>query len=983
MKHFNHIIAGAMLLAASTTAVHAQVFDKALYKKALWMTTRFYGAQRSGNGPNWLIAEHEPTKTANGISGNLKAFVKGKSYVKDADTDGYDLTGGWYDCGDFVKFGQTEFYSAYMLLLGYSEFPAGYDDYYSADYKGYIGASDYTWEGGKGTPNGIPDILDEAKYATDYFMKCVRSSSQFYYQVGDGDEDHKHWCTSSVKSTLTVSEGGESDGSRPVSKATGNTTSMTSLCGAALAVMARVYKPFDPAYAAQCLEKAKTAYQYVMNTTKGNTGGGGFYGAKGKYEPDEVILCMELYRTTGESSYLTAANNNSTFMTGDATWNHNFTLCYNNTEDLAYYLLAEYGGSELAKTRLTYYVNELYKPTSGYILNVKNDAWGVLRYPANQAFVYGLYAKLNGTMTSVDPYALGTIEYIMGSNSKKFSYIVGLGDNYPHYPHHRNFYGLDNDDEGSLTTQAKYMQLGYMVGGSLNDGAYTDAEKSYTYSEGGIDYNAGLVGALGYINSILNTVNTNKFGHPSPALGDNQSICGKTSILLDSKVSADSKKTFTWTLNGTQLVSSTSANTYTATKAGTYACTIDSAGKWQTTGSVIIMDTLPTLNLGGDATLCNPTTDTLDATLNADVTYQWFKDGNAISNATAATYVVNQAGTYKVTVSATGCASRTDEVTVTSNLPVVSNASSYSDGKVTLTVEGDGDYDWYDAATDGNKLGSGKTFTTTISKDTKFYVQDASSVAFTAGPTEKSFTKTAVNWGNIGANFTAKKALLIKGITIYVNDVYNKGDQALTLTLSQNGTDIAAYTSANTTLNAAGYYTFTFSNPVEITAAGNYTLTASGSQFSVGYFEDGPAYDSYQGNADVITFTGCKNTTSTTYPMPGLVNWQIQAGSGCGRAVALATYNPDGPKDTGIEEVKNSICEVYPNPVKDLLSVRLNEEGNAHVSIMSTTGKMLFEQNTDCKSLANGINVSQLGKGIYLLRLLTANGVYVKEFVKK
>ena len=169
--------------------------------------------------------------------------------------------------------------------------------------------------------------------------------------------------------------------------------------------------------------------------------------------------------------------------------------------------------------------------------------------------------------------------------------------------------------------------------------------------------------------------------------------------------------------------------------------------KWQTTGSVIIMDTLPTLNLGGDATLCNPTTDTLDATLNADVTYQWFKDGNAISNATAATYVVNQAGTYKVTVSATGCASRTDEVTVTSNLPVVSNASSWFRWKVTLTVEGDGDYDWYDAATDGNKLGSGKTFTTTISKDTKFYVQDASSVAFTAGPTEKSFTKTAVNWG--------------------------------------------------------------------------------------------------------------------------------------------------------------------------------------------------------------------------------------------
>ena len=124
------IVAGLALSSAST--ISAQSFDKEYYQKALWMTGRFYGAQRSGVGPNWLIADYEPTQVANECKGNLKAFVKGQSFIKDSDGD-YDLTGGWYDCGDFATFGQTFFYSAYMLLLGYSEFPEGYEDLYSFD----------------------------------------------------------------------------------------------------------------------------------------------------------------------------------------------------------------------------------------------------------------------------------------------------------------------------------------------------------------------------------------------------------------------------------------------------------------------------------------------------------------------------------------------------------------------------------------------------------------------------------------------------------------------------------------------------------------------------------------------------------------------------------------------------------------------------------------------------------------------------------
>jgi hypothetical protein len=50
-----------------------------------------------------------------------------------------------------------------------------------------------------------------------------------------------------------------------------------------------------------------------------------------------------------------------------------------------------------------------------------------------------------------------------------------------------------------------------MVGGALNASSFSDDINTYKYSEGGIDYNAGLVGALGYIVSKLAPVDTAKF----------------------------------------------------------------------------------------------------------------------------------------------------------------------------------------------------------------------------------------------------------------------------------------------------------------------------------------------------------------------------------------------------------------------------------------------------------------------------------------
>ncbi len=79
------------------------------------------------------------------------------------------------------------------------------------------------------------------------------------------------------------------------------------------------------------------------------------------------------------------------------------------------------------------------------------------------------------------------------------------------YPHHRNYYRSDEGNvskvKDNVSATYKYRQFGYLVGG-VYDGTYNDDPENYQNGEGGIDYNAGLVGALGYINSILSPVSS-------------------------------------------------------------------------------------------------------------------------------------------------------------------------------------------------------------------------------------------------------------------------------------------------------------------------------------------------------------------------------------------------------------------------------------------------------------------------------------------
>ncbi len=998
---------GAALTLSSVMGANAQAnaelhFEEEQYQKALWMTTRFYGAQRMGDGVNWLVADHEPNGVQNGQGFDKSKFVKGKSYLKDADGS-YDLTGGWFDCGDFVLFGQTFYYSAYMLILGYSEFPEGYDDYYSFDYTGYVNSGDYTWEGKKGVPNGIPDILDEVKYATDFILKAVRDNKTFYYQKGDGDADHRVWCTSTVKSAMPKSNGGESDGSRPVLKASGNVTSMASFAGATLAAMSRLYRKFDPEYANKCLEKAKVAYEFVTTTSKGNTEAPTYYpDKKPKYITDMVTFFVELYRATGDETYLKAAEENCGWMAAEKDYNYNYALCYANTDDLAAYLVASLGDkssySKQARKVMDFYANSMYKPASGYMLNTKGGGWGALRYPCNMAFSHALYWKLTGETSIIDPYTLTTIEFVMGENPSKRSLIVGFGKDYPVIPHHRNFFRYDGNNMNAIpipNSSYKFIQLGFMVGGNgttVQSGAYTESLENYQSSEGGIDYQAGLVGALGYLNSVIKPVNTNKFGHPTPNFEATISICGLSSVTLDSKVKSDGRKTFTWYKDGVKVESSTSATTYEATSAGTYVCEIDSAGEWNTNGTVDVVAELPFEDKTEELVLCDPAKyvfkverPLFDNQLGIPLTYQWYKNGVAIDNGNSTTFEITKPGIYECELSAKNCPSRIYKVEVTSLLPEVEDAVSDASGTVTMKVLSDGEYEWYDVEDGGTPLHTGTSFTTTITKDTEFFVQDAGTMSTVVGPNSKTFTSKPTSGGDIAAKFTAEKSLSITGVTIEVQQVYYNDGQAKSAVaeLSYNGKK-TTFTSKAISSPGEGKHEFDFSDdPIVINEEGDYTITFKIDNRALTFYDGGPAYSTYVGNGNPITFTGATNGQNN--PFPGYFDWKVTTGSGCARAVVKATKGNASSVDQ--DESMATICETYPNPCKDILHINLscneNVSGNIQVDFINLLGDVVKAIETQADNLNSGINVSDLLPGIYVVRATDGEKTMVKRIVKE
>ncbi|MEU3457726.1 glycoside hydrolase family 9 protein [Micromonospora sp. NPDC006766] len=453
-------LATAITVPAAAPAVAAPAFN---YAEALQKSLFFYEAQQSGKKPAW-----------NRVS------WRGDSALTDGAGVGLDLTGGWYDAGDHVKFGFPMAFSATMLAWG------------AVDYRdGYVAS-------GQLTP-----LLNNLRWVNDYFVKAHPSPNVLYGQIGKGDDDHKWWGPAEV---LPMA--------RPAYKidASCGGADLAGETAAAMAASSMVFRPTDAAYADKLLTHAKQLYTFADTVRKSYheciTDATSFYKSWSGYQDELVWGAIWLYRATNDAAYLTKAETEYDKLGTEpqsTTRSYKWTLAWDNKQFGAYVLLANLTGKQKYVDDANRWLDWWTVGVNGSKVNYSPggmavlDSWGALRYAANTAFAALVYSDKTTDATRKARYhdfAVRQINYALGDNPRRSSYVIGFGANPPKNPHHRTAHGSWWDSM-TVPTETRHVLFGALVGGpsSAND-AYTDSRSDFVMNEVATDYNAGFTSAL-------------------------------------------------------------------------------------------------------------------------------------------------------------------------------------------------------------------------------------------------------------------------------------------------------------------------------------------------------------------------------------------------------------------------------------------------------------------------------------------------------
>lgn len=132
------------------------------------------------------------------------------------------------------------------------------------------------------------------------------------------------------------------------------------------------------------------------------------------------------------------------------------------------------------------------------------------------------------------------------------------------------------------------------------------------------------------------------------------------------------------------------------------------------------------VQITGSTTFCTGSNVTLSVGNDPSYTYQWKRNNSNIFGAIGNTYTATSAGDYSVQINSQGCSMITNPVTITvvsqGPDPVTNSAYRCGPGQLTLSATSTDSIFWYDAATGGNLVGIGNSFTTPVlQQSTNFY----------------------------------------------------------------------------------------------------------------------------------------------------------------------------------------------------------------------------------------------------------------------
>ena len=420
------------------------------YGEALQKALLFYKANRLGDLPDDYILPY-----------------RADAAMTDGQDVGLDLTGGWADAGDGIKFTHTISYAAAQLGWAVYEYRQAFKN---------VGL--------------LEDILDEIKWGTDFLIKANPEPNVFYYMCGHGDSDHSVWVPHEFLDYVTDRSSFRLDPSTPGSDVAG-------MSAAALAIASLVFEETDPEYSEKCLMHAERIFDFGY-TYQGKNPLNILY-PSGGYVDDLAWGAIWLYIKTGEQHYL---DKSISIMPVNTIGGYH-THCWDDVSYGAAIKIAQVTKDEeysfMVERNLDFFL-----PGGGITYSPGGLAWlsqwGSLRYASTAAFLAFVWSddKTVGTLSKKDEYrkfAERQINYILGDNPRGGSYVVGFGENAPKHPHHRTAHG----SWVSMTEAppfSRHILYGALVGGPDSKDFWEDNINDYIMNEVAIDYNAGFVGAL-------------------------------------------------------------------------------------------------------------------------------------------------------------------------------------------------------------------------------------------------------------------------------------------------------------------------------------------------------------------------------------------------------------------------------------------------------------------------------------------------------
>ncbi|MFM7528949.1 MAG: glycoside hydrolase family 9 protein, partial [Nodosilinea sp.] len=469
------------------------------YADALAKSFLFYEAQRSGQLPvNNRVSWRRNSALGDAVA---RYDANNNGLLEANETLSRDLSGGYYDAGDRMKYAFPLASAMTMLAWGVTQYQTAYSQ------SGQLGSA-----------------LASIKWGTDWLLKSHETTGtgtnlqtlRLWGQVGRTDVDHNTW--SDDQNIAMPRPAYFVDSSKPGSDLAGGVA-------AAFAAASIAFRSTNLTYANLLLDHAKAvfkfAYQYPGLYSDSITDS--LYGSNNFNDElawGAVWLHKAIQATNGNVNEPLSWANNQTYLQIARSKNiglGDWTQTWGNKEYGTAILIAQqdpnYNRTDI-ETWLNYWTvpgpNSIPYTSGGLAFLTQ---WGSLHYAANTAFLAAIYSDTiqdyNGRYSN---FVKGQIDYMLGNNPRGSSYMVGFGSTYSKNPHHAHahlngrpdYNGNNGWDLFNANTPSHNLLSGALVGGpgSINDFDYQDTIQDYIRNEVSLDYNAGLTGALAYLYSL-------------------------------------------------------------------------------------------------------------------------------------------------------------------------------------------------------------------------------------------------------------------------------------------------------------------------------------------------------------------------------------------------------------------------------------------------------------------------------------------------